>query len=385
MRTHFRFRKALAFLLAALMILGMAPVMALGAGAADSSTSDAFYRIVHLDCGRKYFSVDSIKKLIDSMAANDYNQLELAVGNAGLRFLLDDMSVTVSDTVSYTDEQIRNAVVEGNIAQNSSNDGSYLTEDDMDAIISYANSKGIEIVPLVNMPGHMNAVLYVNPAYKLTENSKGTSAETLDLNNQEAYAFGLALLQKYVDYFASKGVKYFNFGADEYANDLYNPYFSLSGASVTYTTLVSYMNDCAAIIKNADMTPRAFNDFVYYNRTAGVDTDIEVCYWSNQWGGSPYVTADVIGNAGYTLINTNQNWYYVPGSEGYTLEGAISSIQENGYNQFKNASGSTLATASGTMVCIWSDDPNALSDTETVANAATLISPSRKRTPINLT
>lgn len=42
MRTHFRFRKALAFLLAALMILGMAPAMALGAGAADSSTSDAF-------------------------------------------------------------------------------------------------------------------------------------------------------------------------------------------------------------------------------------------------------------------------------------------------------------------------------------------------------
>ncbi len=52
MRTHFRFRKALAFLLAALMILGMAPAMALGAGAADSSTSDAFHS--RLDKGADY-------------------------------------------------------------------------------------------------------------------------------------------------------------------------------------------------------------------------------------------------------------------------------------------------------------------------------------------
>ena len=319
------------------------------------------------------------------MAANDYNQLELAVGNAGLRFLLDNMSIKVSETVSYTDEQVRKAVVEGNIAQNSSNDGRYLTEDDMGEIISYADSNGIEIVPLVNMPGHLNAVLYVNPDYKLTDkngsNVETTSATTLDLNNQEAYAFGQALLQKYVDYFKTQGVKYFNFGADEYALDIYNPYFSRpGGTAVAYSTLVSYMNDCAEVIENAGMTPRAFNDFVYYNGTPGVDTGIQVCYWSNQWDGSPYVTADVIGNAGYTLINTNQNWYYVPGT-GYTLEGAISSIQENGYNQFRNASGSTTATASGTMVCIWSDDPNALTDTETVANAATLISAFAEKNP----
>lgn len=53
-------------------------------------------RVFHLDCGRKYFSERQIKNLIDEMAQDGYNYLELAVGNDGLRFLLDDMSLKYS-------------------------------------------------------------------------------------------------------------------------------------------------------------------------------------------------------------------------------------------------------------------------------------------------
>lgn len=370
-------KKGLAILLVLCTLLSM--VVMTGAGTADTaqdaptaqSTNDNFYKIVHLDCGRKYFSADRIKKLIDMMAKNDYNQLELAVGNAGLRFLLDDMTIVVSDTVTYTGEKVKEAIVAGNQAQNSSGDGRYLTEKEMTAIINYAKGKDIEIVPLLNMPGHMNALLNVNSAYKLTESS-GTSAETLDLNNKDAYDFGLAVLRKYVDYFQKQGIKYFNFGADEYGNDIYNPYFSLpSGASVTYTTLVEYMNACAAIIKAAGMTPRAFNDFVYYNHTPGVSKDIQVCYWAKQWGSSPYVSASTLAGQGYTLINTNQDWYYVPGSKGYSLATATGNMTENGYNNFKDGS---TATASGAMVCIWCDNPNAATEDEVLTAADTLIS-----------
>lgn len=51
------------------------------------------YRIVHLDCGRKYFSKDWIIALMYEAKAAGYNQVQLAFGNKGLRFLLDDMSV----------------------------------------------------------------------------------------------------------------------------------------------------------------------------------------------------------------------------------------------------------------------------------------------------
>ena len=56
------------------------------------------YNIIHLDCGRKYFSVDSIKKIIDNASAAGFNYIQLAVGNDGMRFLLDDMSLTVNGT-----------------------------------------------------------------------------------------------------------------------------------------------------------------------------------------------------------------------------------------------------------------------------------------------
>ncbi|MCI5652368.1 MAG: hypothetical protein MR295_09085, partial [Ruminococcus bromii] len=51
-------------------------------------------KIVHLDCGRKYFTKEWIIALINEIAVDGYNQLQLAFGNDGLRFLLDDMSFT---------------------------------------------------------------------------------------------------------------------------------------------------------------------------------------------------------------------------------------------------------------------------------------------------
>lgn len=342
--------------------------------AARDTGNDGYYKIVHLDCGRKYFYVDSVKTLIDAMAVSGYNQLELAFGNAGLRFMLSDMSIQVSDTVSYSDAQVRTAIQTGNAAQNSSNVGSYWSEADMNAIISYAKDKGIEIVPLLNMPGHMNALLSVKSSYALVDTNKDgeevTSADTLDLNNAEARAFGLAVLQKYVNYFKSNGVKFFNFGADEYGNDIYNPYFNKTDAKVSYSTFLSYFNDCAKIIKEAGMTPRAFNDFVYYNNQPGADKDVQVCYWSNQWGSSPYVSANTLAGQGYTLINTNQDWYYVPGSTGYTLDTAKDNARTKGLNQFKD--GSTV-TSSGAMVCIWCDNPNAATDTQVISDSIGLI------------
>lgn len=52
------------------------------------------YSIVMVDCGRKYYSVDSINSIIHSAANAGMHYVMLAVGNDGLRFLLNDMSLT---------------------------------------------------------------------------------------------------------------------------------------------------------------------------------------------------------------------------------------------------------------------------------------------------
>ena len=90
-----RLKKVLSLVLSVCMILGMTmTVSAEGLGQQASGTDDDYRRIVHLDAGRKYFSVDQIKGIIDTMAESNYNALELAIGNDGLRFLLDDMSIS---------------------------------------------------------------------------------------------------------------------------------------------------------------------------------------------------------------------------------------------------------------------------------------------------
>lgn len=388
--------RVLTMLLVASMVFTLLPAPAIAAGnwwwntdeaesLADTTDSILPHRIIHLDCGRKYFSVDNVKSLIDVMAAYGYNELELAFGNDGLRFLLNDMSISFG-TTSYSDGDIRDAVVQGNKNQNSSGDGSYWTEADMTKILDYASSKNIEIVPLLNMPGHMKALLdgekfhqYRISGYDKKYNTQ-TSKDSIDPANSDAVAFGLAILQKYVNWFEAYNnshpdgkVKYFNFGADEVGNDIVNPFY---GYNYGYSSCAEYINKCAEIITNAGMTPRAFNDLLYYgsNYTTGVDKSVQVCYWSDQWSGSPYITARSMKEQGHQMINTNSEWYYVLGVKENNLSYALNSVDKYEYNDFYERSGnsvvaSRIADTAGVMLCIWCDNPNAAAPETAIAEA----------------
>lgn len=346
-----------------------ANVMPVQANVAARDTSrDDYYRIVHLDCGRKYFDVSYIKGIIDTMYLNGYNQLQLAFGNGGLRFVLDDMDKEIPG--------ITNAIAEGN--ENfypNSGQKSVLTESEMTEIIQYANGKKIEIVPLLNMPGHMDGILststYSKYRLKGTVNGEERYDGSLDLNNTDAVDFGKKLLAMYVEYFADKGCKFFNFGADEYGQNIQNPYIGTSVANVTYNQLINYMNACVAIIESAGMTARCFNDFVCYNHatTCDLKKSVQVCYWSNQWPNSQYNTVNAINNAGYNLINTNQKWYFVPSkAEEYSKATVLANFKTFDVTKFQhitsgyNSSSTTYYEISGgnnvgAMFCVWCDKP----------------------------
>lgn len=321
------------------------------------------YRIVHLDCGRKYFTKNWIIALLYEMKEDGYNQLQLAFGNDGLRFLLDDMSFTANGT-TYAHSDVVAKVEAGNEAQNSSGDKRWLTQTEMGAIIAKANELGIQIVPLLNLPGHANAILDIaNDAYNATG-----SNNTLDVaNSNAAREFGMAIFQKYVDYFAEKGCKFFNFGADEYANDIITGTFSFSRLNSTqYGAFVDFINDLAAYIKEKGMKPRAFNDGLYYGswQTVSIDTDIQCCYWSSGWSGYDVASAATISGKGHAMINTNGDFYYVLGK---------SDQFDSGYSyasNFSNTSfmGGTISNPVGSMFCIWCDYPNEETEAQVAAN-----------------
>lgn len=318
-------------------------------------------RAVMLDCGRKYFTVGEIEALIDAMVKYGYNQLQLSFGNGGCRFLLDEMTLKFKDsdgtTVTINSDSVKTNIKDGNVKFNG--DGSTLSKSEMDTIISYAQANGISIVPMLNMPGHSTAIMNGYSEYQSTkEKTKGN----LDVDNLTARNYGYALLSKYVDYFASKGCKYFSFGSDESGFD---------GNGMT-----SFVTGCAKIIANAGMRPRAFNDATY---VATYPDYVQISYW-HQESNSKLPTE--LANDGHEMLNTHGRWYYVIKNEQSdlnrgnkywtgTVNSAVTSVELpatkvtglddgrwTGLKEYFTAdpnNGTVVDSSVGTMFCIWCD------------------------------
>lgn len=376
-------KKVLSMILVLVMLLSLLSMAAftLPASETGNSKNSYDYNIMFLDCGRKYFSVDSIKQIIDNASAAGFNYIQLAVGNDGLRFLLDDMSLTVNGT-TYTSKQVSDAIHAGN-EKYYNFDVDELTQSEMDTIITYAKTKGMGVIPCVNTPGHMDAILGAANTLTGTTCSYNGSVRTIDVTNATAVAFTKALLQKYITYFAGKGCQLFNMGADEYANDKYDSGsmgFGNLQNSGNYRYYVNYVNDVAKMIKDAQMTPMAFNDGIYFNNNTSsgtFDTGIIVCYWSSGWPGYSPMPASKLDSMGFKLINTNGDYYWVLGKS----NAQCSATKASGFDKTSFPGDSTINTPAGSMFCIWADYPGAETEASVISKTADTIAAFGKTLP----
>ena len=310
------------------------------------------YRILHLDAGRKFYSIDNLRKIIDAAAGAHLNQLELYFSDhQGLRFALDDMTVTASGrTYDLSGAPGDGFGEEGN---NPDGTGKYHTESDMDGLLAYARERGVEIVPAMGVPGHLGAVLMQPDAEHLRyPGSRGS----VDITRGEGRDFALALLGKYVDYFASRGCRYFNFCADEFANVLgeHRMGYEMIYANGDYRRhFAPFFNAAADLIRARGMVPRCFNDGVYYNEDdEGVAFEgVEVCYWVHGWEGYRLASAAYLASKGLRLINADSTYYWVLGKN----EWPDGPEKIRGYDPevFNGCAGRT--EAAGAMFCIWCD------------------------------
>lgn len=358
-------KRLTALLLSALTVVSALPFLGWGmrVRAAEGSTAataagEEFMRIFHLDCGRKYFSVDEIKGIIDQLSTNHYTHLQLAFGNDGFRFLLDDMSVG-----SHSSDGVKTAIQSANTSYSNgkSTSSAILSQTDMDAITAYAKAKGIGIIPLLNTPGHMTALLdamkSLDSSISSEMNINQGSGSYFDPQTCTAAAdLTKELVSKYARYFADKGSKYFNLGADECGFG--------SMTTEKYAGFVNYINDLNAIVKGNGMTSLAFNDGfcrTVLSTSAKIDTDVLVCYWTD---GTGYASTTELSQAGYKIINTNNDWYYVLGDYLYEAWGANG---QWGYSDSKKAlqtipvtqvKDKSSVTPVGSMLCLWCDGPH---------------------------
>lgn len=375
-------KRLLSLILAVILMIGLLPISAFAtsasaqAGEDKAATQDSeFLRIFHLDCGRKYFTVSEIEGIIDQLAENHFTHIQLAFGNDGLRFLLDDMSLTVNGT-EYDSKKVTAAIKNGNSSYNSDTSAASgeLNQGDMDAIIKYANDKGIQVIPMFNAPGHMYTVvkakseLGMGNDYKNVETyGQGKSPNwAIKPTDETAVAFAEALLQKYAAYFASKGSTMFNVGADEsgLSSDNY----------LAYAKMVNAMNK---IVKSEGMKTLAYNDGIYHTSYSSAlkgkgengadftfDTDIIICYWTD---GANLATVETLLGKGFKVLNNTNDWYYVLGDFLFQIwaggqwgyETALNGIKNTPVTRMKD--GKDYANSKqllGSILCVWCDGPS---------------------------
>ena len=326
-------------------------------------------KIVSIDAGRKYFSPEQLKEIIDKAKHYGYTDLHLLVGNDGLRFMLDDMSITANGK-NYASDDVKRAIEKGTNDYYNDPNGNHLTENQMTDLINYAKDKGIGLIPTVNSPGHMDAILNAmkelgiqNPNFNYFGKE---SARTVDLDNEQAVAFTKALIDKYAAYFAKK-TEIFNIGLDEYANDATNAKgWTVLQTKGKYSKFITYANDLAHIVKSHGLKPMAFNDGIYYNSDTSFgtfDKDIIVSMWTGGWGGYDVASSKLLVEKGHQILNTNDAWYYVLGRNAdgqgwYNLDQGLNGIKNTPITSVPKSDGATIPFIGG-MVAAWADTPSA--------------------------
>lgn len=368
-------KKGLSLLLVLCMLVSFVP-MGLSTAKAKAADTGDFYKIVQVDAGRKYWSLEVLEQLVDHMAANGYNQLGLYFSdNQGFRLALKDMTVEANGTTYDLSKAFGNGIYQnkdGAKCESYAKDvhfrpsletgKNYLDQYEMADLIQYARKRGIEIVPTFDMPGHMGAILdrltdgngnSVN--FKVTYPEKGQSNTTLDVTSQTAVKFALALLEKYVAYFQGQGCKFFNICSDEFCYDL-GVTAKTNTNEAMINGIVEFMDKAAQVIVNAGMTPRAYGDYMYQHSGNYSHSDaygqFEVIYWDNP---SARSLAQVQAH-GMKIINGDEKMYYALGSEWY-----FDSDTKDGVEKFTPTVGITknggfqLPYANGAQFHIWCD------------------------------
>ena len=174
------------------------------------------YRGVLLDCGRHYFTLEFIKKFLDVMALHGSNQFHWHLTeDQGWRFevkaypsLAQKGSVRAETVIGPGNSGIYNGTPYGG----------YYTQEECREVVRYAAERYINVVPEIDLPGHMQSALHVFPHLGCTGGPYpvrtywGVSREVLCGGNPETLTFLKTVLGELCDVFPSK---YIHIGGDE--------------------------------------------------------------------------------------------------------------------------------------------------------------------------
>lgn len=200
---------------------------------------------------------------------------------------------------------------------------SYYTRDDVKKFVEKANNYGIDVIPEINSPGHMNIWLENYPEYQLADNSGRKDPNKLDISNPEAVKFYKTLIDEYDGVFTTK---YWHMGADEYMiGSSFDNYSKLKtfaeeryGAGATPNdAFTGFINDIDKYVKAKGKQLRIWNDGIVNTKNVSLNKDIVIEYWYGAGRKPQELVQD-----GYTLMNATQTLYWSRSAQVYKVNAA---------------------------------------------------------------
>ncbi|MFK4899163.1 family 20 glycosylhydrolase [Lactococcus petauri] len=285
---------------------------------------------IALDISRKFYKAEVIKQFIDNLSnyPNSFLQLHMS----------DNQNLAVEmATVGQTTD--KNAVYQDGQWLNTQTKRPFLSKNDLMDLVSYARSKNVVLIPEIEAPAHMQAILELlkinDPkryeAIKLPDGAP-EQFNLIDYTKVEAIDFVQEMLAEYTPLFAGQAKAYFHIGVDE-----------IDWLPVeSNRNLVNYVNTLDNFLKHQGYTTRMWNDRVAKADLANYNKDIQITYWSQIGGwdinstderassGRQYTaSAQELLGAGFQLLNYNAYYtYFLPGQRMWQLESYTYTIND---------------------------------------------------------
>ncbi|MFI6471280.1 glycoside hydrolase family 20 protein [Streptomyces sp. NPDC050516] len=308
-------------------------------------------RGLNLDIARKQYSAAWIEDQLRQMADLKLNQL-------GLHFS-DDQGFRIESS-SHPEVVSRE----------------HLSKREVQRIVALATKLHITVVPEIDSPGHLGAVLAAHPDLQLRDKDGKPVKGAIDIANPESGRIVDDLLREYAGLFPGA---YWHLGGDEYqalavkapatpettypglaaaARARYGPKADIEDLAT------GWLNDRAAVLRSASAgrTFKAWNDGFFPGGEVAADQGREVEYWTGKEPGER--APEEYLAEGRPLVNLNDEYlYYVLGEPGSYKYPTGKRIYEEWTPSVVRGTKSVDAKYAGQILggrfAVWSDNPGA--------------------------
>lgn len=288
-----------------------------------------------LDCGRKYIPMDYLYALVNTMSYYKMNTLSIHLNDNGFPYYFDD---------DWDKTQAAFRMESDKFPGLTARDGSYTKKEFRD-LIKYAKSKGVEIIPEIDVPAHSLAFTRLKPEIASTGRN---GRDHLDINKPETHEFLEALFSEYLEgpdpVFAGPR---FHIGTDEYQGD-----------SLTMEQFRGFTDRYIKFVEKFGKRPVIWGSLTHAKGKTPVKSDGVLMFaWSNGYANPK----DMI-EQGYNLVSIPDGWVYIVPKAGYYYDYLNTDLL---YNHWTPAnigghvfSGDTIRQIEGGMFAVWNDHPN---------------------------